>query len=154
MFQFLRFHGVFTCEIIYLSCFVIKQKIFTSFLKIYKVELWYNFLFTKAKVYPKVFIFGSKSYKLKTNGKYNISKKIKSVVNICVGNELDMWFWWFTGKDSVIFLKIKLECYLEYLIAFFCCGRLSMGVWWEDKWRWLIMIFCQIFVCQPDLVCW
>ena len=54
----------------------------------YEVEWWESPPFIKEKVNHKVLSFGSKSSKLRTNGKGNINKKVKAIVNIHVCNEL------------------------------------------------------------------
>ena len=61
MFQFWQLHDLFTCEIVYLYCFILKQENFTSELKSFEVELMESFSFTKAKGDHKVLDFGSKS---------------------------------------------------------------------------------------------
>ena len=93
MFQFLQLHDVFICEVVDFSCFVLQQENFTSGLKSSEVELWKSLSFTKAKGYHKVLRFVFKSSYLRTHDKYNINKKIKSIVVIHVCNEFDMRFW-------------------------------------------------------------
>ena len=86
MFQFWKFHDVFTCEVVYLSCFVLQPENFTSDLNSPELELRNSFSFTKAKRYHKFLIFGSKSYWLRTHEKDNINKKVRSIVTIHVRN--------------------------------------------------------------------
>ena len=53
-------------------------------------KFWDSFPFTKAKVYNKVVIFGSKSSKLSNHVRYKINKKVKSILNFHVCSELEM----------------------------------------------------------------
>ena len=65
---------------------------FTSWLKIYKVELGWGFTFDETEVNHKVLRFGSKASKFSTCGKYNSNKKVQSVVKIYVSDKFDEWF--------------------------------------------------------------
>ena len=93
MFQFLKFHDVFTCEVVCLSCFIIQQKIFASCLKSYKVELWKGVRFSEDKLNHKVLRFGSNYSKLRTHVKDNSNNKVKSVVKIHLCDDFDILFW-------------------------------------------------------------
>ena len=79
-------------------------------MNIYKVQLLEGLPLYKMKGYHMVLIFGSKSSKCRTFGKYNSNKKLKSVVNIHVGNDFDMLFWCCIGRDGCIFGKVNLKC--------------------------------------------
>ena len=145
MFQFWQFHGVFTHDVVYLSCFILQQEIFSSDLKSFEVELWNILSFIKKKGYHKVLIFGCKSSWLGTHFKDNTNKKIKDIVIIHVCNWFGMRllrFWWGYG---VIFNKIKSECSWECFIFFFYCETFSICVWWKEKGRDVVMFFYEWF---------
>ena len=118
------------------------------------MELWESFPFTKAKGVHKFLVFGSKSSKLRTNGKDNSNKKVKSVVNVHVCNDIYMWFWCFGRSNSFIFNKMNSEFSGEWFIVFFPFSKCRMGVQWYDKGIKFMMIFCERFVCKPDFFCW
>ena len=86
----LHFHDVFTCEVVYLSCFILQQENLTSDMKSSEVYLWKSFYLTKSKGYYKVLSFESKSSQLGTNVKYNRNNKVKQFVIIHVCNDFDM----------------------------------------------------------------
>ena len=72
-----------------------KTEKITPCLKISDVELWECFPFAEAKVKHKLFSFGSKYSDLRTNGKYDSIKKVKSSVKIHIHDKFDMLFWCF-----------------------------------------------------------
>ena len=134
--------------------FHISAENFNSGLKNSELELWESFPFTKEKWYHNLLRFGSKSSKLSIHRKDNSNKNLRSIFNIHVYNELGMWFWCFGRRNSFIFNKMNLECYGEWFIVLFCCRKFSMYVRWEDKEIYIVVFWCEIFLCRPALVCW
>ena len=110
-----------TSEVACLCCFVIQRINCAFFLKSSKVDLCEWISFSKSKWSHNVFFFGSNISKLMTHGKYNIHKKIKSVVSIHVSDKFDIWFWCFWKINCCIFYKVNSKWYWELLMIFFYC---------------------------------
>ena len=118
------------------------------------MKLWKSFSFTKAKGYHKVLSFGTKSSYLGTHGKYNSNKKVKSIIIIYVCNEFNMWFWCFLWGDGGAFNHMNSECSWECFKVFFFCSIFRMCVWWEEKFRDVVMFWFEFLVWWLYLVCW
>ena len=116
-----------------LSCFIIQQIKFASWLNSYNVELWEVLTFTKEKLDLKFFSFGSNSSKLTNHGKYNINKKVKYVVNIHVSDKFDVEFWFCIWMNSCILWNLNSKGSWECLIFFCWCVWIWMGVQWDNK---------------------
>ena len=71
-------------------------------------KLWESLYLIKENGDQKILSVGSKSYKLITNGKDNINKKVKYIVNIQICNDFDMSFCSFRGSNSSIFNNMNM----------------------------------------------
>ena len=135
MLQFLEFHYVFTCEVTSLSCFIFQFK--------NHFGGWRSLRWNCGKVSPfprqnKItrscdLVLSPPSWGLIKKDKLN--DKVKSVVNVHVFNEIDMWCWFFGCGNSFIINKMNLEWYGENFVVFLCFSNFRMGVHCEDKGR-------------------
>ena len=99
-------------------------------------------------------IFGYNISKLVNHDKDNSNNNVKSIVNIHVGNELDMLFCCCRKINSCIFWKVNSKFSWELFIFLFLCVLLCMGVHWKEKLIYIVIWLFGRFVCPPYLVCW
>ena len=75
----------FPVRVIYFSCLMLQQGIFTSNMNSSEVELWNIFSFTKSKGDHKVLTFGYSSTQLVTHCEDNSNNKVKAIgiIHVC-----------------------------------------------------------------------
>ena len=116
--------------------------------------MWYISPFYKAKVNHNVFIFDYKAWNFILRGKDNSNNNVKSVVNICLVNEFDMWFWCCRGMNSFIFGKSELEVLLimidHFIFLNFTLYECPVGGQMKIDHNLLLWDI----LCRPDIFCW